>query len=111
MVNRVNTFTKVAYKDEPAIMGWELMNEPQCRADTSGKTLMDWINEMAPYVKSVDSKHLLSTGLEGFYGDSSPQRMTSLNPVAANVLGTDFIANHNLDAIDFASIHAYPDLW
>ncbi|VYS56955.1 unnamed protein product [Arabidopsis thaliana] len=111
MVNRVNTFTKVAYKDEPTIMGWELMNEPQCRADPSGKTLTAWMNEMALYVKSVDSKHLLSTGLEGFYGDSSPQRKTSLNPVAANVLGTDFIANHKLDAIDFASIHSYPDLW
>ncbi|CAL9220340.1 unnamed protein product [Arabidopsis halleri] len=111
MVNRVNTFTKVAYKDEPAIMAWQLMNEPQCGLDPSGKTLMAWINEMAPYVKSVDSKHLLSTGLEGFYGDSSPQRKTSLNPVAANVLGTDFTANHNLDAIDFASLHSYPDLW
>ncbi|KFK38477.1 hypothetical protein AALP_AA3G118100 [Arabis alpina] len=111
MVNRVNTFTQVAYKDEPAIMAWEIMNEPQCKADISGKTLTAWITEMAPYVKSLDSKHLLSTGLEGFYGDSSPQKKTSLNPDAANVLGTDFIANHNLDAIDFASIHAYPDSW
>ncbi|XP_023642271.1 mannan endo-1,4-beta-mannosidase 3 isoform X1 [Capsella rubella] len=111
MVNRLNTITKVAYKDEPTIMGWELINEPQCRADPSGKTLMAWIEEMAPYVKSVDSNHLLSTGLEGFYGDSSPQRKATLNPDAANVLGTDFIANHNIDAIDFASIHSYPDLW
>ncbi|CAA7041457.1 unnamed protein product [Microthlaspi erraticum] len=111
MVNRVNTFTKIAYKDEAAIMAWELMNEPQCKADPSGKTLTAWISEMAPYVKSLDSNHLLGTGLEGFYGDSSPERKTSLNPVAANVLGTDFIANHNIDAIDFASIHAYPDLW
>lgn len=111
MVDRVNTFTKIAYKDEPTIMAWELMNEPQCKADPSGKTLTAWIGEMATYVKSLDSKHLLSTGLEGFYGDSSPQRKASLNPVAANVLGTDFIANHNLDAIDFASIHSYPDLW
>ncbi|EOA33012.1 hypothetical protein CARUB_v10016343mg [Capsella rubella] len=111
MVNRVNTFTKVAYKDEPTIMGWELMNEPQCKSDRSGKTLMAWINEMAPYVKSVDPNHLLTTGHEGFYGDSSPQRKTSLNPPAANVVGADFIANHNIDAIDFASIHCAPDLW
>ncbi|EOA29661.1 hypothetical protein CARUB_v10015594mg [Capsella rubella] len=111
IVNRVNTFTKVAYKDEPAIMGWELMNEPRCNSDRSGKTLMAWINEMAPYVKSVDPNHLLSTGHEGFYGDSSPQRKTSLNPPSANVVGADFIANHNIDAIDFASIHCAPDLW
>ncbi|KAJ4898243.1 hypothetical protein Rs2_25037 [Raphanus sativus] len=111
VVNRVNTFTKVAYKDEPTIMAWELMNEPQCRADTSGKTLTAWISEMASYVKSLDSKHLLSTGSEGFYGQSTPQRMTSLNPAAANIVGSDFIANHNLDAIDFASVHSYPDTW
>ncbi|KAG7580997.1 Glycoside hydrolase family 5 [Arabidopsis suecica] len=111
MVNRVNTFTKVAYKDEPAIMAWQLMNEPRCGSDRSGKTLMAWINEMALYVKSVDPNHLLSTGHEGFYGDSSPQRKNTLNPVSANRVGADFIANHNIDAIDFASMHCGTDLW
>ncbi|CAN8269474.1 unnamed protein product [Cochlearia groenlandica] len=111
MVNRVNTFTKIAYKDEPTIMAWELMNEPRCNGDPSGKTLMAWISEMARYVKSLDSRHLLTTGLEGFYGDSSPQRKVSINPNFANVIGTDFIANHNISDIDFASIHSYPDLW
>ncbi|EFH61078.1 hypothetical protein ARALYDRAFT_478424 [Arabidopsis lyrata subsp. lyrata] len=109
--SRVNTFTKVAYKDEPAIMAWQLMNEPRCGSDRSGKTLMAWINEMAPYVKSVDPNHLLSTGHEGFYGDSSPQRKNTLNPVSANRVGADFIANHNIDAIDFASMHCGTDLW
>ncbi|KAG7627107.1 Glycoside hydrolase superfamily [Arabidopsis thaliana x Arabidopsis arenosa] len=65
MLNRVNTFTKVAYKDEPASMAWQLMNEPRCGVDRSGKTLMAWINEMALFVKSVDPNHLLSTGHEG----------------------------------------------
>ncbi|XP_010464782.1 PREDICTED: putative mannan endo-1,4-beta-mannosidase 4 [Camelina sativa] len=111
MMNRVNTFTKVAYKDEPAIMAWQLMNEPQCKSDPSGKTLTAWISEMAPYVKSLDPNHLLSTGHEGFYGDSSPQRKTFLNPPAANIVGADFIANHNIDAIDFASAHCAADLW
>ncbi|BAB01021.1 (1-4)-beta-mannan endohydrolase-like protein [Arabidopsis thaliana] len=111
MLNRVNTFTKVAYKDEPASMAWQLMNEPRCGVDRSGKTLMAWINEMALFVKSVDPNHLLSTGHEGFYGDSSPERKNSLNPVSANTVGADFIANHNIDAIDFASMHCGSDLW
>lgn len=34
----------------------------------------EWVDTMAAYVKSLDSKHLLTLGEEGFYpsGDSDP---------------------------------------
>ncbi|KAK1299023.1 Mannan endo-1,4-beta-mannosidase 1 [Acorus calamus] len=105
VLTRFNSFTGVAYKDDPTIFAWELMNEPKCASDTSGKTLQSWITEMAAHVKSIDSSHLLEIGLEGFYGESSPRKN------AAFQVGTDFIANNQIPGIDFATVHSYPDQW
>lgn len=68
-----------------------------------------WITEMAAYVKSIDSRHLLEVGAEGFYGDSIFERK-QFNPGGCEV-GTDFVANNQIPEIDFATIHAYPDQW
>ncbi|RWW66598.1 hypothetical protein BHE74_00026023 [Ensete ventricosum] len=64
VITRVNTFTNVAYKDDPTIMAWELINEPRCPSDPSGDTLQAWFEEMAAYVKSIDPMHLLEIGVE-----------------------------------------------
>ncbi|XP_022949987.1 mannan endo-1,4-beta-mannosidase 7-like [Cucurbita moschata] len=109
VLNRYNSFTRIHYKDDPTIMAWELMNEPRCISDPSGRTIQAWIMEMASFVKSIDRNHLLEAGLEGFYGHSSPQRM-SVNPGSSNI-GTDFIANNRVPGIDFATLHSYPDQW
>ena len=109
VLTRVNTITGVAYKDDPTILAWELMNEPRCQSDLSGRSIQSWITEMAAHVKSIDGNHMLEAGLEGFYGASSKSR-DAVNPSGYQV-GTDFIANNQVPGIDFATVHSYPDQW
>ncbi|KAK8928881.1 Mannan endo-1,4-beta-mannosidase 6 [Platanthera zijinensis] len=111
ILNRVNTITNITYKADPTIFAWELMNEARCPTDPSGNTLQAWIEEMASYVKSIDSNHLVEVGIEGFYGPSTPNRQQfNPNTFSAQV-GTDFIRNHRALGIDFATVHIYPDTW
>ncbi|KAK3161921.1 hypothetical protein QOZ80_1BG0083120 [Eleusine coracana subsp. coracana] len=112
LLTRKNHLTGVEYRDDPTIMAWELMNEPRCTTDPSGDTLQRWIEEMAAYVKSIDKKHLLTVGSEGFYGPTSPKRKETVNPGEwHDSYGVDFIRNFNVSDIDFGSIHIYPDKW
>ncbi|URE12491.1 Mannan endo-1,4-beta-mannosidase [Musa troglodytarum] len=109
VLTRVNTITKIAYKDDPTIMSWELMNEPRCEVDHSGKTVTQaWVKEMAAYTKSIDGKHLLEVGFEGFYGDSTPDKIKLYNPNAYQ-LGTDYITSNQVNEIDYH--HPCLDIW
>ncbi|KAI3873152.1 hypothetical protein MKW92_004973 [Papaver armeniacum] len=63
---------------------------------------------MARHVTSIDSNHLLEIGLEGYYGDSVPDRK-QYNP--GYQVGTDFISNNQIPEVDFTTIHLYPDQW
>ncbi len=51
-IHRKNTITGIAYKDDPAILGWQFGNE--MRHETP-----EWIAEMAAYLKSIDANHLV----------------------------------------------------
>uniref|UniRef100_J3L2L8 mannan endo-1,4-beta-mannosidase n=1 Tax=Oryza brachyantha TaxID=4533 RepID=J3L2L8_ORYBR len=110
VLTRKNTITGAAYRDDPTILAWELMNEPRCQSDLSGRTIQSWITEMAAHVKSIDGNHMLEVGLEGFYGASTPSRVAAVNP-SGYQLGTDFIANNQVPGVDFATVHSYPDQW
>jgi len=89
IINRKNIYTGVVYKDDPTIAMWELMNEPRCGDSVA---LYSWIDEMAGYIKSLDSNHLVSTGSEGS-------------------IASDFMETHKSKNIDVASFHLYPDWW
>ena len=64
---------------------------------------------MVGFVKSIDRNHLLEAGMEGFYGESTPERK-QYKP-GGSEFGTDFITNNLIAGVDFATVHAYPDQW
>jgi mannan endo-1,4-beta-mannosidase len=79
VLNRRNTLTGTIYKDEKAILAWELGNE-------IWQAPPEWITEMSAYVKSLDSNHLLNDGLQFFS------------------IRNDILANPNIDLL---STHHY----
>ncbi len=54
LLNHVNIYTGVAYKNDPTILAWELGNE--LRAP------LDWEQTTASYIKSIDTNHLIASG-------------------------------------------------
>lgn len=106
VVNRVNTRTGVAYKDDPAIFAWQLANEPRCPSDKSGDTLLVWVREISAFIKSIDPNHMVSVGDEGFYRRSSEEEWTRNGKE-----GVDWERLVALPDIDYGTVHLYPDHW
>lgn len=116
LVTRTNTVTGVVYRDDPTIFAWELANEANAEFDdlaTDG-TLLDWYDEMATYVRSIDPNHIVATGEEGFdvpaQSDLYSDAYTN-DYVLHGVAGTSYVDNTSLADIAFGGAHLYPDAW
>lgn len=83
LLNHVNTYTGIAYKDDPTILAWETGNELVAP--------FDWVREMATYIKGVDSHHLL---MDGNAADAQ--------------YATTFSLNLKIPAVDLYTGHYYP---
>lgn len=103
VLNRKNTITGIKYKDEPAILAWDLINEPRVKNDFSGNILNNWIKDISAYVKSIDKNHLVMVGSEGFYTNANKNDW-KFNGAE----GGDFIRNISIDTVDIASFHLWP---
>jgi mannan endo-1,4-beta-mannosidase len=108
LTGRVNHLSGTAYRDDPTIMAWELANEPRCPDDLSGMTLASWLKWAGGLLRDYAPKQLVSTGSEGFFAQTEPRS----NPWRWRAgQGCDFAWHHELDVIDIASAHIYPDHW
>lgn len=99
VVSRTNTVTGQPYKDSPALMAWELCNEPRPFATTPEQKVYftSWIKEQSELIKSIDPNHLVTTGSEGKYGCESDMEL--------------FRTIHSLPSIDYCCIHIWPFNW
>ncbi len=109
LLNRVNTVTGVAYKDEPAIHSWQIMNEGR-NSGKSAVILRDWYQSIAKHIKSIDTNHMVATGEEGFDEGTpavySVAQYSNTYALRANE-GTSYVMNIAIPEIDYGNAHWY----
>ncbi len=89
LVSRTNPYTGLKYRDDPAVFSWELANEPR-------RYPQSWIDATAAYIKSLDPRHMVTTGSEGALPGGEIQ---------------DFVKTHGGPSVDYVTIHIWPQNW
>ncbi len=110
-----NSLSGVAYKEEEAIMAFELINEG-ANPGQSYLAILNWYKEMAAYFKEIDKTHLLTTGEIGYDISDRGYYEPDLFYNSANFLldgskGTSYRENTSIPDIDYATFHLYPEIW
>lgn len=102
LVGRTNSITGQRYAEDPAIMSWQLANEPRPGGSDAAITrqlpaYLAWIAGTARLIKSIDANHLVSTGSEG--------------PQSCNGDTDCVIQAHSSPDIDYVTAHIWPQNW
>ena len=96
VLGRTNKITKRKYIDDPAIMAWELANEPRPMRAHANDAYKKWIADTAAMIRSLDANHLITLGHEGRIGTESLQLFEQIH------------ADKN---VDYLTIHIWPKNW
>jgi mannan endo-1,4-beta-mannosidase len=96
VMNRTNKYSKKKYTDDPAIMAWELANEPRPMRPSAEKDYKKWIRDVAALIKSKDKNHLVTLGHEGSIGTESLKLFEEIH------------ADKN---VDYLTIHIWAKNW
>lgn len=97
IVGRTNSITGKPYAESPAIMSWQIANEPRAFADSRKDALNEWLHSSAAEIRKIDPNHMVSTGSEGSHGCEEDIDL--------------WTAIHTGDAFDYANIHIWPYNW
>jgi len=95
IVNHKNSISGRDYKNDPAIMAWELANEP--RGVNNIDAFLKWVDATSGLIKKLDAKHLVTTGSEG--------------KTSSSFAGTDLEKDHSSKNIDYVTIHIWVQNW
>lgn len=68
ILGRINRYTGLRYSDDPAIMSWQIGNEPRAFDKAVLPDFEKWLAEASALIRSLDSNHLISIGSEGAWG-------------------------------------------
>lgn len=97
ILGRKNTYSKKKYTEDPAVMAWQVANEPRVFTKENEKAFTDWLNNVVNLIDSLDKNHLISTGSEGKAGSNDD-------------LAT-FERTHQNKNIDYLTMHIWPKNW
>ena len=96
LLERVNRYSRKRYAEDPAIMAWELANEPRPMRPAAAESYRRWVRDAAALIKAKDRNHLVVVGHEGRMGTDG--------------LGL-FEEIHDDPNVDYLTIHIWPKNW
>ncbi len=98
LVTRKNKYTRRYYYEDPAIMAWQLANEPRPgRNSYWNDEYYRWLQTTSQFIHNIDPNHLVSTGNEGLAGSLQDS--------------TNYLTAHNSKYIDYLTMHLWPKNW
>ncbi len=97
IISRTNRYTKLKYADDPAIMSWQIGNEPRAFGREQLPAFEKWIGEAAALIRSLDGHHLISVGSEGSWGCENDEGVWRRICSDKNV--------------DYCNVHLWPYNW
>jgi mannan endo-1,4-beta-mannosidase len=97
VLSRTNRYTGKKYTDDPAIMAWQVGNEPRAFSNEAKPAFARWLKETTALIRSLDKNHLISIGSEGLIGCESDMQL--------------FEEIHADPNVDYLTIHIWPKNW
>lgn len=97
IVGRTNSITGQPYSESPAIMSWQIANEPRAFKKENKEALLNWLKRSAASIKEIDKNHLVSVGSEGMWGCEEDLEL--------------WTRIHEDPNIDYGTIHVWPYNW